>query len=161
MPVLWPDGTPITAADLIVVVLNEDGSARASAPFGYVPTSSEVSRPTPSTVEAHRQMVLAWHREGGSAGFCGDVVIYESGYVEITLCKEAVPLERRLLSGDVTERLHAWTKVYQSFEVEQTKGIGDQRVLTRTMFVGDGSREISEIEVRMIQTLLETLVLSQ
>jgi hypothetical protein len=161
MPAHWPDGTPITETDLVVVVLNEDGSVKASAPFGYIPSPSEVSGPISSPVEAHRQVILAWHREGGSAGFCGDVVVYESGYVEITSCQEAVPLERRLLSENATERLHAWKEAYQTFEVEQTKGTGENRVTTRIAFVGNGSREVTEIEVQMIQVLLETLVSSQ
>jgi len=158
MPVHWPDGTPITETDLVVVVLNEDGSVKASAPFGYIPSTSDASTPVSSTAEAHRQVVLAWHREGGTAALCNDAVVYESGYVEITSCTEAAPPERRLLSEDATERLRAWRETYRSFEVEQTQGTGQSRVLTRITFVGNGSREVSEVEVRMIRMLLETLV---
>jgi hypothetical protein len=161
MPAHWPDGTPITETDLVVVVLNEDGSAKATAPFGYIPSPSDALAPVPSTAEAHRQVILAWHREGGTAGFCGDVVVYESGYVEITSCQEVVPLGRRQLSDDAVDRLHVWTEAYQSFEFEQTKGTTDNHVLTRITFMGSGSRKVSEIEVQMIQTLLETLVPSQ
>jgi len=35
MPGQWPDGTPITAQPLIVVVINEDGSVKATAPFRF------------------------------------------------------------------------------------------------------------------------------
>jgi hypothetical protein len=112
-------------------------------------------------MEAHRQAILAWRREGDAAGFCGDVIVYENGYVEIASCQEAVPLERRLLSGDMIERLHAWVATYRSFEVEQTKGTGETRVLTRITFAGNGSRQVSEGEVRTIQALLESLAASQ
>jgi hypothetical protein len=158
MPVHWPDGTPITGTDLTVVVLNEDGSVKATAPFGYTASSPDASTPEPSALGAHRQVILAWHREGGSTGFCGDVVVYESGYAEIASCREGVALVRRLLSGDATERLRVWKEAYRSFEIEQTSGAGANRTLTRLAFTGNGSREVSETEVWMIQTLLETLV---
>lgn len=161
MPAQWPDGTPITETDLVVVALNEDASTKATVPFGYAPSVPDVSTSAASPVEAHRPAILAWHREGGTSGSCRDVAVYESGYVEIASCKEAVPLERRLLSEDTRKRLNDWTEVYQSFQVEQTKGTGVNRVLTRTTFVGNGLREVSEIELQMIQTLLETLVSSQ
>ena len=107
MPAHWPDGTPIAETDLIVVVLNQDGSAKATAPFGYIPSSSDISTSEPHALGTHRQVVLVWHREGGSTSFCGDVVVYESGYVEIASCREGVPLERRLLSEDATDQ-KAW-----------------------------------------------------
>jgi hypothetical protein len=118
MPAHWPDGTLITETDLIVVVLNEDGSTKAIAPFGYIPSSSSAPTFVRSTIKAHQQVILAWHREGGAAGFCGDVELYKDGYAEIASCQEAVPLVRRLASEDVAERLHTWTEAYQSFEVE-------------------------------------------
>jgi hypothetical protein len=161
MPAHWPDGTPITETDLVVVVLNEDGSIKATSPFVYNLSSSDASPPALNTAEVHQQVVLTWHREGKGAGFCGDIVVYQRGYVEITSCQEAVPLARRLLSEGTTERLHAWTAAYQSFEVEQTKGTGESRMLTRITFVGNGSRQVSEVEMRMIQALLEALASSQ
>lgn len=39
MPGHWPDGTPITQFDVLVVVLNEDGSAKATAPFSFQPAA--------------------------------------------------------------------------------------------------------------------------
>ena len=158
MPAQWPDGTPITGTDLVVVVLNEDGSTKATAPFGYTLSASDASMPLPSTTEAHRQVILTWHREGGTNSSCDDVVVYASGYVEITPCTEGATPERRLLSANTAKRLHVWTETYQSFENEQTRGTGENRVLTRTTFVGDGSRVVSETELRMLQALLETLV---
>jgi hypothetical protein len=158
MPAHWPNGTPIAETDLMVVVLNEDGSAKATAPFSYIPSLSGASTPTPAGMEGHRQVILVWHREGGTAGFCGDVVVYESGYAEIASCREGTPTERRLLSADTSEQMHSWIEAYQSFEVEQSKGSGENRVLTRLAFTGNGSREVSEIELRMIQAFLETLI---
>lgn len=160
IPAFWPDGTPITETDLIVVVLNQDGSVKATAPFGYIPFSSDGTMPVLGVGDAHRQLILAWHREGGSDGFCGDIVVYESGYVEVLSCKETVPLERRQLSEEAVDQLHVWAEAYRSFEIERIEGTGPGRVLTRTTFVGKGARQVSEIELGMIQALLETLVFS-
>jgi hypothetical protein len=157
MPVQWPDGTPIAETDLVVVVLNENGSTKATAPFRYLPPLPGVSALAPREPEA-RQPTLAWHREGDAAGFCGDVLVYEGGYVEITSCQESVPLARRWAPDEIVERLHTWTETYQSFEVEQAQGTGKDRVTTRITFVGRGSRQVSEIEMRMVQTFLETVV---
>jgi hypothetical protein len=161
MPLQWPDGTLITETDLVVVALNEDGSIKAIAPFGYIPPSLDAPTAVPDTTEAHQQVVLAWRREGDAAGFCGDVMVYASGYAEIASCQEAVLLARRLLSEDMVDRLHAWTSTYRSFEVERTSGTGDNRVLTRVTFVGNGSRQVSEGEIRTLQALLESLAASQ
>ena len=161
MPTHWPDDTPITETELVVVVLNEDGSVKATAPFGYVPSSSDAPVLLSSTVETHRQMILTWHHEDGATSLCSDAVVYESGYVEILPCKETLPPERRRLSEGATTRLHVWTESYRSFQVEQTTGTGANRVLTRITFVGQGSREVSETEVQMIQSLLEKLLASQ
>lgn len=37
MPGSWPDGRLLTTTDLLVVVLNEDASVKATAPFTYQP----------------------------------------------------------------------------------------------------------------------------
>ena len=37
MPAQWPDGTPITEKDLMIVVINEDGNVKATAPFSFEP----------------------------------------------------------------------------------------------------------------------------
>ena len=64
MPVRWPDGTPITETDLVVVVLNEDGSTKAIAPFGYTPSLLDASTAVPAPMEPHRQAILVWRRQG-------------------------------------------------------------------------------------------------
>jgi hypothetical protein len=161
MPAQWPSGAPITQTELVVVVLNEDGSAKATAPFGYTPSSSGDLTPVPDAADTDQQVILAWHRESGTAGFCANVVIYESGYTEVASCQEAAPLARRQLPDGAVDRMQAWTEVYRSFDIEQTTGTGKNCVLTHTTFVGSGSREVSESEMQTIQAFLEMLVPSQ
>ena len=125
-----------------------------------IPSQSGSSTLALNTTQADRQALLTGHREGGGTS-CSDIAVYESGYVEITSCQAAAPLARRLLSEDTTAQLQLWAETYQSFEVEQTKGTGESRVTTRLRFAGRGSHPVSELEVRMIQAILETLVSSQ
>jgi hypothetical protein len=158
MPSHWPDGTPITETDLVVVVLNQDGSTKATAAFGYVPPLAGALEPVLGTQGADRAAILAWHREGEPGGFCGDVMVYENGYVEIAPCESDGSIERRQLAEGVVDQLLAWTAAYQAFEIEQIQGTGPSRVLTRTTFAGKGTRQVSEVELRMIQALLEMLV---
>jgi hypothetical protein len=40
MPGKWPDGRPIIERDLVVVVINEDGSVKATAPFDFQPSGA-------------------------------------------------------------------------------------------------------------------------
>jgi len=160
MPSHWPDGTPITETNLVVVALNQDGSAKATAAFDYLPSLEAAVEPMLGVQGMDCEMVLAWHREGDTSGFCGDVAVYENGYVEITSCESAGALERRQLSKEAVDQLQAWTAAYQAFEIEQIEGTGPSQVRVHTIFVGKGTRQISEIELRMIRALLETLVSS-
>jgi hypothetical protein len=157
MPSHWPDGTPITETNLVVVVLNQDGSSKANAAFGYLPSLTG-DLAVLGVQEADRELILAWHREGGIEGFCGDVVVYANGYTEIVSCKGTGSLERRQLSKQAVDQLQVWAAAYQAFEIEQIQGTGPSRVQTRTTFEGKGARQVSGVELRMIQALLETLI---
>jgi len=39
LPAVWPDGSSITEAELLVVALNEDGTIQATAPLAYRPAA--------------------------------------------------------------------------------------------------------------------------
>jgi len=158
MPSHWPDGTPIVETNLVVVALNQDGSIKATAAFDYIPFSTGVYVPMLGAQGVDRAMILAWHREGDAGSFCGDVLVYENGYAEIASCESAGSLERRQLSKDTVDQLQIWAATYQAFEIERIQGTGSSQVRTRTTFAGKGRRQVSEIELRTIQTLLEVLV---
>jgi hypothetical protein len=160
MPSHWPDGTLIIEPNLVVVVLNQDGSAKATAAFDYLPSSTGALVPMLGGQGMDREMILAWHREGNTAGFCGELVVYENGYAEIASCKSSASIERRQLSKDAVDQLQVWAAAYQAFEIEQIQGTGSGQVRTRMTFVGKGARQVSEVELRTIQTLLEALVSS-
>jgi hypothetical protein len=58
MPARWPDGSPVTEEELVVVVLNEDGSVKAVAPFRFEPAAAAIPTLTldPGT-GAHGQQI--------------------------------------------------------------------------------------------------------
>jgi hypothetical protein len=159
MPAYWPDGMPIAETDLIVVVLNQDGSVKASAPFEYVSSTSDPSTPVRDRIGGDDRVILTWHREGSAAGYCKDGAVYWSGRVEITACEGVWQVEQRRLSEDTIDRLHAWTETYRSFEFEQRGAATEDGVRVRAALVGTGTRHVSEIEKLDIQELLMTLVL--
>jgi hypothetical protein len=68
IPDQWPDGRPITEAELTVIVLNEDGSLRATAPFAFHPgqiispstaTTGGVETPNSTLVQNEEAVVAA------------------------------------------------------------------------------------------------------
>jgi hypothetical protein len=160
MPSHWPDGTPITQANLVVIVLNQDASTKALASFAYVPASGVGNLPGEPHVDVAPRVVFAWHRERGE-GLCHDVTGYWSGHVEVVSCAGAQQVAHKQLSDQSTDWIRAWTQTYRGFEAEKSSGTGDDRVISRIVFVGNGSREASESQVRMVQTILETLVFQQ
>jgi hypothetical protein len=40
MPATWPDGRPIAEQDLLMVVINDDASLKATTTFAYAPTAA-------------------------------------------------------------------------------------------------------------------------
>jgi hypothetical protein len=68
VPESWPDGTPITTPELTVIVINEDGSVKATAPFAFQPgviveptfqNTDGVTTPDPLLVATEQAIVTA------------------------------------------------------------------------------------------------------
>jgi hypothetical protein len=156
MPGHWPDGTPIAEQELIVVVLNEDGSVKATAPFNYFSPPSTAT-PWSSYPVQEDSVVLTWHRAGGSARSCEDGTVYWSGQVEITSCGNVQQLERRQLPEELIPRLRDWARTYQGFELERNATDTADGMILRTRFEGQGVQPVSEVEKQVIQAFLAPL----
>jgi hypothetical protein len=156
MPAQWPDGTPITETDLLVVVLNQDGSTKASAPFEYFASTSDPLTVAPDQIGDEDRVVLTWRRDGGTAETCEEGIVHWSGRVETTACEGVRKGELGRLSEDAIVRLRAWTEAYRELEFEQHSAAAkDGKV--QVVLVGSGPRHATEIEKRAIQELLATL----
>jgi hypothetical protein len=158
IPAYWPNGTAIAESELEVVVLNPDGSIKATAPFAFNPRSRDASADVPDRAGQGERVVLTWYREGSGADFCDYLTVYWSGRVQITSCKGGRQGEQRQLPEDIVDQLHAWVETYQSFDYEQDAASTRDGVASRLTFAGTGSRPVSEVEKRAIQELLAALV---
>jgi hypothetical protein len=84
---------------------------------------------------------LTWHREGGLAGFCDDMVIYLSGDAYSSTCGgDAMPVDigRVRLDAGQLAALYNWVDTYQAFEVEQTDPATADALTLRLTLMGAG-----------------------
>jgi 7,8-dihydropterin-6-yl-methyl-4-(beta-D-ribofuranosyl)aminobenzene 5'-phosphate synthase len=102
---------------------------------------------TPTLERAGDDVVLlTWHREGGIAGFCDDLVVYADGQVAISLCKDSQPKAPKSLSSEQMEQLRRWVETYQSFEFEQRDEAVADGMAIRMTFAGKGSQEATKAD---------------
>jgi hypothetical protein len=103
--------------------------------------------------------LLAWHREGGIAGFCDELVIYGAGDAHATSCANDEPQElgARQLDGERLALLQTWVSEYKRFEVERTDAATADAMTIRLAFYGTGQTEAGEAEVQAILDLAAQL----
>ncbi len=88
-------------------------------------------------------MAFGWHREGGIAGFCSDLVVYRTGWGMPSSCKtgQVKSFNNYRLSADELAQMYRWVDDYKSFEYQQADGnVSDAMKVTLT-FTGNGSTE--------------------
>jgi hypothetical protein len=85
--------------------------------------------------------VLSWHREGGIAGFCDDLLVYNSGAADTAVCQggSAQKTTQYALSAAQLEQLQAWLAQYQAFQLEQTDPTTADAMTIRMSFSGAGT----------------------
>jgi hypothetical protein len=105
-------------------------------------------------------LALAWHREGGSAGFCDDLVVYVTGEVFASSCKVEQPQDLgywRLTTGQL-EQLYAWIDEWKGFELSETDSATVDALTVCVTFSGAGITEASEADKRALQEWVAQLV---
>lgn len=105
-------------------------------------------------------LVVAWHREGGLAGFCDDVTVYVTGDAYVTSCRGNQPQElgRVRLAPDQLGIVYDWVDTLQSFEVEQTDPATEDAMTIRMVFSGAGTAAANEAVEQAITDLALTLI---
>ncbi len=91
---------------------------------------------------------LAWHREGGIAGFCDDLTVELSGHATLRSCKDATdtaPSWRRLTSEELTT-FYGWIDQLGQLEFEQTDAAVADAMTVRGLLAGRGTGEGSEAD---------------
>lgn len=105
-------------------------------------------------------LVVAWHREGGLAGFCDDVTVYVTGDAYITSCRGNQPQElgRVQLAPDQLAIVYDWVDTLQPFEVEETDPATEDAMTIRMVFSGAGTAAANEAVEQAITDLALTLI---
>ena len=97
--------------------------------------------------------VLAWHREGGIAGFCDDLTVYVTGDAFASSCKGNQPLDlgHTRLTAEQLAHVYAWVDQLKSFEFDQTDPAKADQMTIRIVFSGAGSVDASDADIQTIQ----------
>ncbi len=104
------------------------GEVQAVPPSGYSP------------------IVFAWHRQGGIAGFCDDVIVYLDGSAEVSSCKSQQPqsLNRIRLTSSQMQQIYNWFDTFKAFDtLSGNKGAADGMII-HLVFNGQGAKTSPE-----------------
>jgi len=94
------------------------------------------------------QYGLAWHREGGIAGFCDDLTVGTDGHATLRSCKdepETAPAWRRLTSSELTT-FYSWIDQLAQLTFEQKDDAVADAMTIRGLLAGRGARAESEAD---------------
>lgn len=105
------------------------------------------------------EIVLNWHREGGIAGFCNDLVVYRSGAFEAANCGsgQPEPVGSGQLSSEQMEILEAWMEMLQPFENDHRDPAEADAMTIRLDFNGEGSQEASPEQMQMLELFAQQI----
>ena len=93
-------------------------------------------------------LALAWHREGGIAGFCDDLTVYVTGQVYAASCRGSEPqtLADTFLSAEQMAQVYAWVDTLQGFGTDTTDAAAADAMTVRMVFSGAGKQPASEAD---------------
>jgi hypothetical protein len=105
--------------------------------------------------DAATGMALSWHREGGIAGFCDDLMIYLSGFAYPTSCKggSAKDLGRLRLTAIQLAQVYTWMSAFQSVHFETEDKASADAMRQQLVFNGTGLRAPSLDDKQAMLTL--------
>jgi hypothetical protein len=105
--------------------------------------------------------VLAWHREGGIAGFCDDAAIYLSGEALAKSCKTeplSHPARTRMTSNQL-RTIYQWYDSLHDFELSQSDLATADSLSTKITFTGAGPADALEADQQQMQELAANIYL--
>jgi hypothetical protein len=104
-------------------------------------------------------LALTWHREGGVAGFCDDLVIDQTGAAIAMTCKGGLPQEvgRATLNTEQAGQLQKWLASLSPFEVNQTDEATADAMTIRLSFEGLGGTKASDADKQAIEGFAATV----
>ena len=90
--------------------------------------------------------LLAWHREGGIAGFCGGVIVYADGRALLTSCWRE--LKEKNLSAAEVGQVSTWVETLKPFEHVLRDGAVADGMTVRLTLSGQGTQAATEADVQ-------------
>jgi hypothetical protein len=99
------------------------------------------------------EVVLTWRREGGIAGFCDGLIVYQTGEALATSCKGIAPggqVEGQL-AGERLQQLADWIGKFESFDVVQKDDATADAMVVQVVFYGQGTTKATEADVQAIR----------
>lgn len=113
--------------------------------------------------EAPAGSAFTWHREGGMAGFCDDLVVFRSGMASATSCKETtvVNLGDFRLNTTQLNQLYNLLDTYQAGEILREDNPDGPDNLTATLsFNGTGDQPLTDAIEQELLAFASKLYLS-
>jgi hypothetical protein len=104
-------------------------------------------------------VLLAWHREGGFAGFCDNVTVMTDGQYQVTPCKGRKTPVMTTLQLDVAQskQLNGWVNHYKLFSVAHQGPINPDELVVEFTFYGHGDSEPTAEDKQAINLFAQLL----
>lgn len=108
---------------------------------------------------ASNGLVIGWHREGGLAGFCDDVIIYASGSATATTCKSgrAEEVGQIWLSGEQLDQLYEWVDNFARFEYNPKTNATADAMTIELIFEGQSKNSASQEDQEAIASFAQSI----
>jgi hypothetical protein len=98
--------------------------------------------PSSSPTSTTEISVLIWHRAGGFAGFCDEVIVYSTGRADISNCKGDTKTTISL-TGTQREQLDGWVKTLKPIDyVQSDSAVTD--AMTISLFLAGYGRQLAD-----------------
>jgi len=109
-------------------------------------------------------LLLTWHREGGIAGFCDDLLVYQSYEVRFSSCKTEGALAQgsslaKLLSKEQQAQLEQWLNTYRTVKITVKDAAVADAMTTQLTFYGLGSSQPDEASKQALLDLVSNLAI--
>lgn len=103
--------------------------------------------------------VVRYHRSGGIAGLCEDVIVYETGFAWNLSCKTDSPQITGVvrLNASQFETMSSWQHDLESFEMEQEDDAAADGMTTRLVFTGEGDTQAARSDMEDMITMATVL----
>lgn len=147
--VLYAEGWGLEGRDEALLFIAREPGGRYSWYGVLVAPGGFAREPPPSSAE----VALTWRREGGIAGFCDGLIVYQTGEALATSCKGIAPggqVEGQL-AGERLQQLADWIGKFESLDVVQKDDATADAMVVQVVFYGQGTTKATEADVQAIR----------